>query len=238
MDTTRKDNAIALRRKGKTYSEIRNEINVSKSTLSMWLKSVGLATAQKQIISKKRKAAQLRGASARRANRLHEIDTLLEQGKKDISSLTSRELWLIGTALYWAEGSKQGKKNLSSGVIFANSDLRMHQVFLSWLRFLKVPDDEVYFELFVHTNRKGEIPEFRKWWAQSLKVSPSRVEKVYLKLGNPKTKRAAVDDLYRGLLRIRVKASTSLNRQINGWVEGIVAAMGDRLMVGHPPLKR
>lgn|GEM_PF-4594790 len=47
------------------------------------------------------------------------------------------------------------------------------------------------------------------------------------KNGNQKTSRLNTEDLYHGLIRIRVKESTSLNRRLAGWSRGIVAAVGD-----------
>ncbi len=49
-----KEKAIELRRKGFSYSEILKEILVAKSTLSIWLKEVGLSISQKQKITAKR----------------------------------------------------------------------------------------------------------------------------------------------------------------------------------------
>ena len=46
MKLNEKTEAIRLRRLGKSYSEIRKKVNVSKSTLSLWLRSVTLTPAQ------------------------------------------------------------------------------------------------------------------------------------------------------------------------------------------------
>lgn len=48
-----KEKAVALRKEGKVYSEILKEVPVAKSTLSLWLRDVGLAKAQKQRITQK-----------------------------------------------------------------------------------------------------------------------------------------------------------------------------------------
>jgi len=42
-----KEKAIKLRKRGFSYSEILREIPVAKSTLSLWLRSVGLAKKQR-----------------------------------------------------------------------------------------------------------------------------------------------------------------------------------------------
>ncbi len=216
--------AIQMRKDGRTYNEILDVLPVAKSTLSLWLRSVGLAEPQKQRITQRRIDAQRKGAQSRRNSRLLEIENLTVQGQKDVGRITSRELWLIATALYWAEGSKQNSTSVSAGIQFGNSDVRMLNVFIKWLSALEVPADDINYELYVHDNRKNQFEEFCRWWAARLAINRSRIDRVYFKRDKPKTKRTNVGDLYHGLIRIRVRSSTVLNRKISGWVEGIVAS--------------
>ena len=104
MRLAEKQKAIKLRKSGKTYSEILAEVPVAKSTLSEWLKSVQLAKPQKQRITKKRRMAALRGAQSRRQTRVSEVKALERDGLVEVGAISARELWLIGVALYWAEG--------------------------------------------------------------------------------------------------------------------------------------
>lgn len=229
MKSDEKKKAIKLRKAGKTYSEILAEVPVAKSTLSEWLKSVQLATPQKQRLTEKRKAAALRGAQARHQNRISEVAALEHKGLSEVDKLSARELWLVGVALYWAEGSKQYTHSPSTGVTFNNSDARMLLVFLKWLQQMNVPPSAICFELYVHETRKSEIAAFKRWWIRALNLSPKQLDRVYFKKGNPKTKRRNTADLYHGLIRIKVNSSTVLNRKISGWVHGIVASLGCRL---------
>lgn len=238
MKVSEKEKAIALRKAGKTYSEILSEVSVAKSTLSEWFKSVQLATPQKQRITEKRIAGALRGAHMRRQTRLAEVSDLEEVGITEVATISDRELWLIGTALYWAEGAKQHSHSPSSGIMFANSDVRMIRVFLAWLAYMHVPTSAIYFELYVHETRKADAPSFKNWWVHELCIHSKQIRGIYFKKGNPKTNRKNTVDLYHGLIRVKVNSSTTLNRRINGWVYGIVASLGGRLMVGQLPLKQ
>lgn len=211
-----------MRRDGKTYREILLTVPVAKSTLSEWFKSVELATSQKQCLTQKRLAAAQRGASKRRENRIAEIAKLNSQGIKKVGKLSERELWLIGTALHWAEGSKQRESSRSAGLIFTNSDPNMLVVFLAWLKLLGVKREDRVFELYVHTDRRNEVLKFKQWWAKQLGIKVSDFFGVYYKQGKILTNRKNTTDLYHGLIRIRVRSSTSLHRQVNGWIEGIV----------------
>lgn len=219
-----KDKAITLRLDGKTYREILKEVPVAKSTLSLWLRSVGLSIPQKQRITELRRSAALRGARRKTQNRLREIEQCTKEGMDAVQALTERELWLIGTALYWAEGSKQNSRSKSTGVIFTNTDPRMIRVYLAWLQRLGIATDSIQTSLYVHRDRESDAPAFREWWSAQIGTLP--VHNVYFKRGNSATRRQNVGDLYHGILRITVKSSTLLNRQIEGWVSGIVAAVG------------
>jgi hypothetical protein len=223
MKVVEKEFAIKLRREGKSYREILSQVPVAKSTLSEWFKSVQLAAPQKQRITQLRIDARLRGAASKRDKRLAEVKDLITKGKEEVGKLSERELWLIGTALYWAEGSKQNARSISTGILFGNMDFKMILVFLRWLRSMGVPDDDVYFELYVHKNRASEVKNFVEWWIEVLDLPKATILRTYLKNGNPATNRRNIADLYHGLFRIRVKSSTSLNRKVNGWIEGIVS---------------
>lgn len=222
MAPSMKEQAIHMRSKGKTYAEILAKVPVAKSTLSLWLREVGMSEPQKQRITKKRLAAARRGALSRRNTRLEEERTFAQEGIREVGKLSKRELWLIGTALYWAEGSKQKEHAVSERLMFANSDVRMIRIFLLWLDAVGVAKSDILFELYIHTDRKEDTATIQKWWAKELGVTLHELGRVYFKTGNPKTIRKNVGDLYHGLIRIKVRSSTHLNRKVGGWVEGLV----------------
>lgn len=220
-----REDAIELRRQGLTYSEILKRVPVAKSTLSVWLGEVRLTTKQHQRITKKKKAAMLRGAQARRTQRIASSKVIFSSAHDRVGRISSRELWLLGIALYWGEGSKQREHNPSAGVMFANSDERMIKVFLCWLYQEGISLSSIYFELYIHSSRKKDTKSFQKFWAHTLNVPVSHISRVYYKKGNLQTNRQNTGDLYKGLLRIKVKASTDLNRMIAGAAEAITASV-------------
>lgn len=227
MKAAEKEKAISLRKEGKTYREILRVVPVAKSTLSEWLRSVGLSKVQKQKITQKRIDAALRGAKARHATRVKSVENECAIGIEDIGKISPRELFILGVALYWGEGTKQREHSISNGLDFGNMDARMMRVFLAWLRLLHIPEERMRIDLYVHETRKEDVVRFKEWWAQQLSIDTEKIEGVYLKKGSIATKRKNVGDLYHGLLRIKVRASTNLNRRFNGWVEGIVTSVGD-----------
>ena len=125
-----KEKAIQLRKKGYSYSEILKEVYVAKSTLSLWLRYVGLAKRQKQRLTQKRIEAQKRGAKIVRERRERLVKEIKELARRDVKKITKRELWLIGVGLYWAEGSKQKSNNVSARISLGNSDPEIIRIFI------------------------------------------------------------------------------------------------------------
>ncbi|MEI8103695.1 MAG: hypothetical protein WCG84_02190 [Candidatus Moraniibacteriota bacterium] len=209
--------AISLRKEGLSYVEILKRVPVSKSTLSVWLRDIGLAKQQKQRLTLKRKQAQLKAQEACRNIRISREKRIVEAAKKEVSHVSKRELWLIGVTLYWAEGTKQKTHNVSQKVSFNNSDPRMILLFDTWLRKIcQLGSERLAYSIYIH--RTGDAEKAKLFWGNLLNTG---IERVYFKNHIPKTNRKNTDENYYGLLRIDVKKSTDLNRQIKGWVLGI-----------------
>lgn len=222
INISTKEKAIQLRKDGKTYSEILKEIPVAKSTLSEWFKEVSLSKRQFQKLTKKKLAASKRGGIAKRLQRLDRVKNIREQALKDIKNISDRELWLIGIVLYWAEGTKEKDYHPGSQLMFGNSDPRMIKIFIKWLlSSCKVSKDRLTFEIYIHENSKNNIDVVRKYWSQVTGFSVKQFSRVYYKNNFIKTNRRNTGDLYYGLIRVKVRASSGLVRQIAGWTEAI-----------------
>jgi transposase len=220
-----KEIAIELRKQGHSYSEILKKVPVAKSTLSLWLRSVGLAERQKQRLTEKKRKGQLKGAQVKRKQRILLAKKIKDEAIKEIGKISKRELWLIGTALYWAEGTKQKENTPSQKVRFSNSDPRMIKFFLKWLtETCSVPLEELGFEIYIHET--ANIEEAKRFWSNILNLPLSKFQKVRLKKHKIQTNRKNINKDYHGLLAISVKRSTNLNRKITGWIEGIYKNCG------------
>lgn len=215
---SQKQLAIQLRKQGLTYSEILKKVPVAKSTLSLWLRSVGLTKRQKQRITKKRRQAQLKGAMARKRQRINLEKKIIRRARSEIGSLTKRDLFILGTALYWAEGSKQTDTRRSQGVIFSNSDSQMICLFLTWLKEIcGIREKDIIFELYIHQSQNSDL--CKRYWIKKLGISQTKLNRIYLKKHIP-LKGKNYRKNY-GLIRIIVRRSTNFNRKIRGWIKGI-----------------
>lgn len=220
-----KEKAIKLRKEGKTYSEILAIIPVAKSTLSLWLREVGVAKVRQQEFTEKKRLASLRGGEAKRKQRIERQTTLYSKAKLQIGNISDRELFLLGIALYWAEGSKEKEYTSGSPLKFANSDPDMIKFFLKWLLSVGVKKDRISFDIYLHENHRYRVSEVISYWCKIVRF-PKSSFKTYFKKNILSTKRRNVlPDAYFGLARIYVKESSDLVRSINGWVQGIMAGV-------------
>lgn len=212
--------AVELRKTGKSYAEIAYEVPVSKSTLSLWLRSVMLSEESEKILLLRKTHGQKLGGLARKNQRLKTQEAIQTSAQQEIVSITERELWLLGTIAYWCEGSKQKESNVSQRVIFTNSDPILLKLFVRWLRDIcKVEDTDILYSIYIYAT--GDSKKAKFYWSKVLCIYENRFEKIVLKKHNIGTKRKNTGLGYHGLVRITVRKSTNLNRRIQGWISGI-----------------
>ena len=117
MKATQRVEAIHLRRSGVSYQAILGQLGVAKSTLWRWLKGEGLVETHPQRLTEIKRLAQQKAAAVVKARRIARTQTIVEAARREIGSLTSHELLVLGTALYWAEGAKQKESSASTRLI-------------------------------------------------------------------------------------------------------------------------
>lgn len=170
-----KEKAIKLRHKGYSYSQIKDELGISKSTLSGWLAPYPLSKErirQLRDISPKRIESYRNTMARKRELRL---DSVFEKVKKDIGKLSDRDLFLIGLVLYWGEGSKTER----STTALSNTDPAMLKFFLLWLKLLNVPKNKICFNLQIYSdmNKDKEV----RYWLKELGLPKSSLRTVRIK---------------------------------------------------------
>ncbi|MEU6893429.1 helix-turn-helix domain-containing protein [Streptomyces sp. NPDC046557] len=226
-----RDRARALRLQGLTYDQIQTELGCSKSSVSLWVRDlpkVDHRTPQEQG----RDAALKRWAfegPRREAAREASIDA----ARAAVGGLSDRELFLIGAALYWAEGSKSKPYRRSETATFINSDPGVIRVYLAWLSLLGITPERLRFRVMIHET--ADVAGAELYWADFVGVQRSQLQRTTLKKHNPKTVRKNTGTDYRGCLIVRVSASCDLYRRIEGTWCGIVGAV-DSIDRGECPI--
>lgn len=214
------EEAIKLRKKGKSIKQIARLLSVSVGIVSLWCREVELTLEQKERLKRRKvRVRHLRQlAKKSHTDKLIRVKKLFNEARDRIPTLTGKELFLAGLALYWAEGFKSPKE---ARLGFCNSDPRMIKFMMKWFKkALKVnPKDFILRAEFneTHKNREGLIKSF---WSQTANIPLSQFEKSFhhhstwlRTYPNP--------DKYFGVLRIRVRKSSELLIKTKGWIDGL-----------------
>ncbi len=220
---SKKKETIELRRRGFSYSEIKKSLFVPKSTLSSWLKKVKLSPSQLRRLKRKRSEAAKAGSRIKKFKTLQVIERIQKTSVTNIKKISRRELWLMGIMLYWKERLSHGNRSdLKKGVRFTSSDPDLIRLFLKWLRDIgHLEKEEIVFDIFV-SKRKKNKDKIITYWSGITGYSKNNFSRIYFqKTALKKSKRQSKSRAEFGFLRIRVKASSMLARQISGWVNGI-----------------
>jgi len=213
--------ARRLRAAGFTYDAIAQELKVSKSSLSLWLRGQPGPGGRPYNHADHLKKIQPLGAKGRR-----EQAAAGRAGQRTVAAGQLRELsptalLIAGTVLYWAEGAKDKPWRRNGCVVFINSDPEVLSTFLAWLDLVGIPESDRRYHLQIHEN--FDVAEHEQWWADRLRIPASLFTKATLKRHNPKTIRRNTGDGYHGCLIVRVLRSGWLYYSIEGWWSAIVS---------------
>jgi hypothetical protein len=171
-----KQKVLELRKQGKSYSQIRQELKVSKGSLSLWLKDFPLSSERiKQLrdFSEVRIEKYSRTMLAKREARLGEF---YNQEKAKHLPLSKRELFIAGLFLYWGEGMKNIKYPLG----LYNANPQLVKFGLLWYKnSLSIPADKI--KVYLHLYSDMNIVEEMRFWSKELKVPFSRFAKPQIK---------------------------------------------------------
>lgn len=170
------EKAVALRKQEMSYSQIKNILNISKSTLSGWLKQYPLTKKRISELKDKNEARIEKFRETMRKKRNDRLTTIYQEQKNIIFPITKRELYLCGLFLYWGEGTKSHDAELR----ITNTDPSMIKFFIYWLEeCLKVPKKEmtVYLHLYKDMNINNEI----SYWSTILNIPTKQFAKPYIK---------------------------------------------------------
>ncbi len=205
-----------------SYSEIRKIISVPKSTLSLWLRGVEFSSAHRLRLKKKRLQAGRDAVEKRKRQRRQEIIEIRRLAAQDIKQMSRRELWISGLFLYWACSPTRNLKEHHSGVRFSNSNPDLVKFFLKWLTDMGgIGRDDIMFDLFLSDSDRRRESFIISSWIRITDFPIKFFPRIYyLKEREEKKKLPRASRL--GLLRIRVKESSLLQKQIDGWINAII----------------
>jgi len=208
-----KKKAIILRKEGLSYGEIKKILGVSKSSLSLWLKSIYLKSEyKKRLYTKQIKSLSL-GSRSQKERRAIEVKKIIEQAEDQIKFPLSEEaLRMFGVALYWGEGSKRKMLEIT------NSDPYLILFFIHWLnKIFGIRSENLKARLNIHQEQSET--KIKKFWSELTGIPFKNFGKTYIK---PISGGYKNNKLYFGTLRLEVPKSVNIRYTILGWLTGLM----------------
>ncbi len=214
-----KPKAIQLRKQGKTYNEINRLLAIPKSTLSGWFNGLEISPVIKRRLwtSNQRKWAQsITNYNKKRASDIFNRNSEFQQKiAKEIGGLTKRELMLIGSALYWAEGNKKNRWC----VRFCNSDPAIITLTMRFFREIcRVNEEKFRANVQIHPNISEE--KARIFWSKISNISLSQFRKTLVAVSRSSKSKRPFNTLPYGTMQINI-SDVNLANRIKGWILGL-----------------
>lgn len=174
--------ASVLRKRGYLYSEIANELKVSKSTAYVWTKNIKLSVKQASQINDRlmeKKLASIKAmALAKKLRRSQKMEQIYNMAGKIVKEVhnTKANKQLSLSLLFWGEGSKDVK----NGVRFMNSDPLMIRAFIELMKD-SFNIDSKKFRCLIHLHEYHNQEAQLKFWSNITGIPAAQFYKPYIK---------------------------------------------------------
>lgn len=170
-----KEIAIKMRLKGASYSQIKEKLIVSKSTLNYWLSEYPLSDERIRELRDNNPKRIENYRNTMRKKREDRLEKVYEKVRKDISKLSKREIFIGGLFLYWGEGSK----SMNYENVLSNTDPAMLKFYIKWLELIGVPKSKMRPRLQLYSDMNVKKEE--KYWVKELNIPKSQFKKTQVK---------------------------------------------------------
>lgn len=206
-----------LLKQGHSYKEIQSKLEVSKSTINYWFSKLSekeknririlrVESWRKSIKEYQKKKCQQTLAK--------EKEIQLKAAKK-VSSLSKKDLFLIGISLYWAEGSKNNRWQIQ----FSNSDPKMINLMMCFFRkILNIRKEKFYLQMILHKNIKEN--DALNYWSKITKIPKKQFKKACFSLSKSSQNKRKINKLPFGTLQIRI-LDKKITHQVYGYIDGL-----------------
>lgn len=197
MKIQEKKDAIVMRKNGASLKEISDALNVSKGSVSVWVRDVALNKKARQILKNKKINGQKKSSKALKERTKKREKEAYDFAVKTINRLgyvnLDEQLALLAV-YYWCEGNKSPKDM----VFFTNSDPNIIKAFLRLLRN-SFELEENRFRVCIHLHDYHIHKRELLFWSKTTNIPLSQFIAPYQKPHTGKQKREG----YRGCAQIR-----------------------------------
>src|SRR5215471_15622406 len=213
---TERAKARELRLRGMNYNQIASELDVSRSSVSLWVRDLPRPEPLSYEECRRRAAEGVRRYwAAERPVREAQREAARAAAAAQIGELNDREVLIAGAIAYWCEGAKNKPYRRSDRVVFMNSDPALIGLFLRFLDVADIEPGRLIYQVQIHES--ADVSAAQRYWLDVTGADPAQFRRPTLKRHRPTTIRKNTGDDYHGCLRLEVRRSTSLYREIEGW---------------------
>lgn len=171
----KKSEAIRMRKEGASYSQIKEKLKVSKSSLSLWLHDMPLPEKRLRELRDWNAIRIERFQNTMRGKREARWAEVRKRAAKDMGLLSKRDIFIAGLFLYWGEGTKTSAASTS----LSNTDPAMIRFFMRWLELLGVKKERM--KAYVHLYSDMDAQRELRYWSKTLGMPLSSFRKPYIK---------------------------------------------------------
>ncbi len=173
-----REKAIELRKQQLSYSQIKERLGVSKSTLSVWLKDLPLSREQINNLRANSEKRIEKFRQTMRVKRDERLSRVYSVQKDSLLPLSKKEVYIAGLFLYLGEGSKTRNQTCLS-----NTNPKTIHFFLYWLtKICDIPQKKIKIRLHLYSDmdQENEIT----YWMNFLNLPKKHFLVPYIKQGN------------------------------------------------------
>ncbi len=212
--------AREMRSKGESVRDISRNLDVSKSTASIWTRDIILSIEQLEKLRnnslKGGELGRIKSALIQKQRRLALIEKCNQNGSEIIGKLSKRESLMAGLALYWAEGAKKNGK-----LSFCNSDPYLIKFMISWLQInLGIERERLRLRVGINETHRDREKIVRNYWSNQTGISLAQFSKTSFKKSNPHKVYKNHNEHF-GTLDVLVLKPGELYYKILGLVKGL-----------------
>ena len=216
-----KPRVVQYRLAGRSYNEIHHLLGVPKSTIALWLKDVALSDELRRRLYDRSRSAGTQALIARNQRQTVLAQQRAEAGKAKAASavgaLSPRELFLVGSALYWAEGRRQEGRN-GNRLSFCNADPCAIRLMMRFFReVVGIPESRFRVHVVLHPGL--DVEAARRYWAEVTSLPLTPAIKTFVGLSRASRGRRPRRLPY-GTCHVCVGDVTKFH-QVMGWVRGL-----------------
>ena len=218
MKLLEKEKAQELRLNGLSFKQIAQTLDVSKSSVSAWVRNVAVPKEAFSNINEQRRLGREQSRKTRLSNIAKINDEINARCREEIIPLSNRDLWIAGVMLYAGEGFKSSSVS-NQRVEIVNSNPEILRIFINFLiKVCLVSKEKIRVRLMLYEDISPE--EAREFWSRELGIATNQFCKPFIK-------RSYRDVPYRHLRRSKYGTAhvnlydIKVYKKIIGWLKAI-----------------